>query len=132
MIYTVFFLCFSNYYYMGQYTQETYPIGLFFNLQSEAIAFIDEHPEYGEKGVQTAIPSVVYALSCLKSPYELEITLDDTIIADGYVHCSCLGPIEDGYYYIVDDTFQDYIAVLREMGFTENAYSHYSLFYKVQ
>ena len=69
---------------MGRYTQETYPIRLFFNLQTEAIAFIDEHPEYGEKGVQTAIPSVVYALSCLKSPYELGITLDNTFIENGY------------------------------------------------
>ena len=61
LVYTVFFPLFFNYYYMGRYTQETYPIRLFFNLQTEAIAFIDEHPEYGEKGVQTAIPSVVYA-----------------------------------------------------------------------
>lgn len=132
LVYTVFFLCFSNYYYMGRYTQETYPIRLFFNLQTEAIAFIDEHPEYGEKGVQTAIPSVVYALSCLKSPYELGITLDNTFIENGYIHCSYLGPIEDGYYYIVDDTFPDYITELREKGFTEIAYGHYYLFYKEQ
>lgn len=117
---------------MGRYTQETYPIRLFFNLQTEAIAFIDEHPEYGEKGVQTAIPSVVYALSCLKSPYELGITLDNTFIENGYIHCSYLGPIEDGYYYIVDDTFPDYITELREKGFTEIAYGHYYLFYKEQ
>lgn len=130
LVYTVFFLCFSNYYYMGRYTQETYPIRLFFNLQTEAITFIDEHSEYGEKGVQTAIPSVVYALSCLKSPYELGITLDNTFIENGYIHCSYLGPIEDGYYYIVDDTFSDYITELREKGFTEIAYGHYYLFYK--
>lgn len=130
LAYTIFFLCFSNYYYMGQYTQETYPMRLFFNLQTEAIAFIDEHPEYGEKGVQTAIPSTVYALSSLKSPYELEITLDNTFIENEYVHCSYLGPIEDGYYYIVDDTFPDYITELREKGFTEIAYGHYYLFYK--
>ena len=116
LVYIVFFLCFANYYYMGQYTQETYPIGLFFNLQTDAITFIDEHPEYGKKGVQTAIPTAVYALSCLKSPYDLGITLDDTFMEDGYVHCSYLGPIEDGYYYIVDDTFPDYIAELKEKG----------------
>ena len=53
-------------------------------------------------------------LSCLKSPYELGITLDNTFIENGYIHCSYLGPIEDGYYYIVDDTFPDYITELRE------------------
>ena len=130
LTYTVFFLCFSNYYYMGRYTQENYPMRMFFNLQTDAISFIDEHPEYGEKGVQTAIPSTVYALSCLKSPYDLGITLDNTFVEDGYVHCSYLGPIEEGYYYIVDDTFPEYIIELKERGFTEIPYVHYSLFYK--
>ncbi len=115
LVYTVFFpLFFQLLLYGTIYSGDLSHQIVFLILQTEAIAFIDEHPEYGEKGVQTAIPSVVYALSCLKSPYELGITLDNTFIENGYIHCSYLGPIEDGYYYIVDDTFPDYITELRE------------------
>ena len=130
VLYTAFFISFFSYYYLGQYTAETYPIRLFFNLQSEAISFIEEHPEYGVKGVQTAIPASVYGISCRKSPYELGISLDSPFIENEYVHCGYLGPIEDGYFYIVDDTFSEYSIELRENGFSENKYIHYSLFYK--
>ena len=49
---------------------------------------------------------------------------------DNYIHCSYLGEPEDGYFYIVNNTFGEYANLLRDAGFTENVYIGYSLFYK--
>lgn len=132
IIYVTCFLSFAIYYYNGQYTIDNYPSGYFSILQTDAITFIDSNPSYGKKGVQTAVPTIVYALSSLKPPYELGISLESSFLENGYVHCSYLGSIEDGYYYIVDDAFPDYIVELKDKGFSEINYGHYSLFYKKQ
>ncbi len=129
--YMLLFLEFFSYYYMGQYTADYYTIDIFNIDMREGFAFIDEHPEYGPKGVQAAARAIHVALSSLKSPYELgEVYLETIYLKDGYYHCNCLSGSEEGYYYVVRDIFTEFAAELRSHGFTERKYTNYSLFYK--
>lgn len=131
VFYFINFLLFGRYYYLGTYVQETYPLTHFDILVTDALKFIDENPEYGPKGVQMAEPAVYYALSTLESPYELPFSKEENFyFHDNYIHCSYLGEPEDGYFYIVNNTFGEYANLLRDAGFTENVYIGYSLFYK--
>lgn len=131
LVYSISFLLFGRYYYLGSYTQETYPLTHFDILVTDALEFIEQNPQYGPKGVQLAEPAVYYALSTLESPYELTISKGDNFyFHNNYIHCSYLGEIEDGYFYIVNNTFGEYANTLRDAGFSENTYIGYSLFYK--
>lgn len=131
LFYFISFLGFGRYYYLGSYTQETYPMEHFDILVPEALDFIEQNPQYGPKGVQLAEPAVYYALSSLESPYDLQFSKDTNLyFHDNYIHCSYLGEIEDGYFYIVNNSFAEYASQLREAGFSENVYTGYSLFYK--
>lgn len=129
--YIFYFFQFATYYYLGQYTLDNYPLEYSDIRISEAISFIEANPQYGPKGAQMSELPIFYALSSLISPYELQL-LDpsELYLLDGYYHCSYLGEIEDGYYYIVRDIFTEYAEELRASGFTENNYGNYSLFYK--
>lgn len=71
---------------------------------------------------------VYLGLSTLRSPYELCLFNKDPYVLE-YYHCSYLGEIEDGYYYIVKNNFYEYAEELRFRGYTEIVYSGYSLFY---
>ena len=113
---------------LGGYTTDHYPLPYFDILVSEGIAFIEDNPQYGPKGVQMAEVPVYLGLSTLKSPYELCLFDKDLMVLD-YYHCSHLGEIERGYFYIVRDTFTEYANELRLCGFTEIMYDGYSLFY---
>ncbi len=131
-IYLVAFLRFGHYYFQGFYTADNYPLNHFDITVTEAVEFIREHPEYGPKGAQLAEAPIMLALSTLDSPYDLQLLDPLELYVLDYFHCSCLGEIEDGYYYIVRDTYGSYADDLREAGYTEIPYEskHYSLFYK--
>lgn len=128
-IYAISF--FFTYYYLGQYTLDNYPLGYFYNRVPEAIQFIEEHREYGPKGAQMSELPIHFALSSLYSPYDLQLfDPEELYLMDGYYHCNCLGPIEDGYFYIVRDVYGEYAALLRSEGFSEINYGNYYLFYQ--
>lgn len=127
--YAISFLCFGSYYYLGAYTAEHTPLRYFEIVPTEAISFLSAHPEYGPKGTQMSQQPIYYALSTLASPYELQLFDETNIICDNII-CSTLGPIEDGYNYIVRDFFTEYAQELRDAGFTEITYTNYSLFYQ--
>ena len=132
-VYAIFFFQFGTYYYLGQYTADNYPLGYFDIRVSEAIQFIEEHPQYGSNGAQMAELPIHFALSTLYSPYDLQLfDPHELYLMDGYYHCNCLGEIEDGYYYIVRDVYAEYAGKLRAAGFTEIYYGNYSLFYQAQ
>ena len=132
-VYACFFFQFAGYYYLGQYTTDNYPLGYFDIRVSEAIRFIEEHPQYGPKGTQMAEMPIYFALSSLYSPYDLQM-LDpqELFLMDGYYHCNCLAEIEDGYNYIVRDVYAEYADKLRAAGYSEINYGNYSLFYQEQ
>lgn len=129
-IYFVSFVRFGIYYYLGSYTRDTYPLEHFDITVTEAVKFIREHPEYGPNGAQLAEAPIHFALSTLDSPYDLLLLNPHELWVLDYFHCSHLGEIEDGYYYIVRDIYTEYADKLRASGFTEINYGNYSLFYK--
>lgn len=123
------FTRFFSYYYTGKYTADTYPLPYFDVCVTEAVDFIEANPQYGPKGAQMAEVPVFLGLSMLRPPAELRLFDQDLYVLD-YYHCSNLGLIEDGYYYIVRSNFKEYAEQLRAEGFTEIAYTGYSLFYR--
>ncbi|MCM1099904.1 MAG: glycosyltransferase family 39 protein [Clostridium sp.] len=129
LIFVICFVGFGRYYYGGAYVAENHPMPYFDILIPEAVEFIEDHPQYGVNGAQTAEHTIYLALSSLRSPYELRLINDDPYVLD-YYHCSYLGEIEDGYYYIVRNIFPEYSDELRMKGYTEIVYGDYSLFYR--
>lgn len=123
------FARFGSYYFLGEYRAENTPLPYFDILISEGVEFIDNHPQYGPKGAQMAELPVYFGLSTLRSPYELCL-FDKELMVQDYYHCSHLGEIEDGYYYLVRDSFVEYGNELRASGFKEIMYDGYSLFYR--
>jgi hypothetical protein len=81
------------------------------------------------KGTYMAESKTFFALSTLKSPYEMRFDLSNGELYDDYYTCGMLGEIEEGYNYIVRDTFTEYADLLRSMGFGEIKFVNYSLFY---
>lgn len=128
-IFLICFIRFGNYYLLGGYSADYHPLPYFDILISDGLSFIRENPQYGPKGAQMAEMPVYLGLSTLQSPYELCLFDQDLMVMD-YYHCSHLGLIEDGYYYLVKDTFIEYSNDLRASGFTEIVYDGYSLFYR--
>ena len=127
-----YFLCFLRfgiYYYTGPYTYENYPVSHFDVTVTEAIDFLEKHPEYRNKGTYMAENDIYFALSTLKSPYELKLYDETQLAFDNYYICSTLPEIDTDYNYIVRDTFTEYSDTLRSMGYTEIKYVCYSLFY---
>lgn len=130
-VYAFLFFQFATYYYLGGYTVDYYPVAYFDILTPDAIEFIEEHREYGPKGVQMAEMPIFFALSSLYSPYDLQLfDPHELYLMDGYYHCNCLGEIEDGYFYIVRDIYGEYADKLRAAGFTEINYGNHYLFYR--
>jgi hypothetical protein len=98
-------------------------------LISEGIEYIEEHPEIMNKGTYMGESKEYFALSTLKSPYEMRFDLSNRDLEDDYYKCSMLGEIEEGYNYIVRDVCVEYSDLLRDMGFKEVKFVNYSLFY---
>lgn len=127
--YLLCFLRFGIYYYTGGYTAAHYLIPNSGILVPEALAFLEEHPEYANKGTYMAEHEIYYALSTLQSPYEMELYLEDNLVGDGYFICGTLPAIDTDYNYIVRNGFAEYADILRSLGYTEIQYVNYSLFY---
>lgn len=132
--YFILFLFFAKYYYFGQYMADNYPIPYFDITIGEAVSYLEDHPEIKNKGTYTQEYGMYFALSVLKSPYELaspDFTMWNyergNTYFDYYI-CGGLGPIEEGYNYIVWDIYPDYMEELRALGYEEKKYLMYSLF----
>lgn len=131
--YLLCFLRFGSYYYMGSYTRDYYPMKDFDITVTEALDFLEDHPEYQNKGTYMSGTKLYYALSVLQSPYEMQLTWEaesrPSTDANGYYTCGTLPEIDPNYNYIVRDIYPEYADSLRKMGFAENRYVGYSLFY---
>lgn len=127
-VYAVGFARFGVYYYMGAYTAETSPLAHFDITVTEGIEYLEAHPEYQNQGTYMAEPVVYYMLSTLTSPYE--IPYDIQLLDSDYYICGSLPEIQDGYNYIVRNTFAGYADELRALGYTEITFTGYSLFYQ--
>ena len=84
---------------MGAYTAETNPLTHFDILVTEAVEYLEAHPEFQNQGTYMAEPVVYYMLSTLASPYDVRYDIH-TLDSDYYV-CGSLPEIQDGYNYIV-------------------------------
>lgn len=122
--YLVSFFHFGNYYYRGAYAAENEPLRKFNDPISEAYEFIVENPSLSQKSTQMAQAAIYYAVSALPSPYDFENGANT-----GNFICGTLGTIEYEYNYIVEDEYVEYAQDLRDVGFAENKYNGYSLFY---
>lgn len=129
--YCICFVRFGIYYFGGSYTLENYPLDHFDICVTEAIDFLEEHPEYYHQGTYMAQGDVHFALSALADPSTLDLDPHVTghTIYD-YYHCGTLPEIDLNYNYIVRDIFPEYAAQLRSMGYNEIQYPCYSLFYQ--
>lgn len=126
------FLRFAGYYYGGAYEVENKPLDYFDIMIDEGVAFLSEHPEFQGKGTWMAEAKIYYALSAEASPYDLTFDPEEDGLEEtgtGF-YFSSLGAIEDGYNYIVRDIYPEYAQELRNMGYDEQNYGCYSLFYK--
>lgn len=129
VLYFAGFIRFSTYYYLGGYSTEYRPLPLFAFKMSEAISFLEEHPQFWHNGTYLSENAVFLAVSSLMSPYDLAIDESAVDICD-YYHCGLPEVIEDGYNYIVQDYHAEYAQQLRDCGYTEIRYAGYSLFYQ--
>lgn len=133
-IYLLFFFPFAKYYYGGQYMADYYPIICFDITVGEAVQYLEEHPEIKNKGTYMQEYGMFFALSILESPYKLaspDFTMLDYERGNTYLDyyiCGGLGPIEEGYNYIVWDIYPNYMDELRALGYEEKKYLMYSLF----
>lgn len=127
-VYLIGFARFGVYYYLGTYTAETTPLAHFDILVTDGIEYLEDHPEYQNQGTYMAEPVVYYLLSTLTSPYDVRYDIH-TLDSDYYI-CGSLPEIQDGYNYIVRNIFAEYAAELRARGYTEVAFTGYSLFYQ--
>lgn len=129
--YLLMFARFGNYYYRGGYTAENYPLTHFDIMVTDALNFLEEHPEYQNEGVYMAEPDIYYALSSLSAPFDLGLDpYASGHCFQDYYQCGTLPEIDTSYNYIVRDTFTEYAQELRSMGYTEISYPNYSLFYR--
>ncbi len=129
-IYFFCFLDFSSYYYGGAYTAETDRLPFFDITITDGLRQIADDPVLSGKETQMAQPEIIFALSSLPSPYDLQIGKRDDHFYQNY-HMGSLSSIDDRCNYIVSDgLFDDYCAELRAAGFQEIHYEGYTLFYK--
>ena len=128
MAYLAFFIGFGVYYFGGQYEAENTPLNYFDVLVTEAVDRIEADAALSAKTTYMAESKVYFAASNLISPYELHI--EDEKTYGNYV-LGTLPEISKENNYIVRDIYPNYMDELRAMGFAEEAYKGYSLFYAV-
>lgn len=128
LIYCWGFLRFGQYYYGGGYMGNDARIPYFDVTVEEALAYIEDHPQYRDRVTYMAEADVFFALSSRISPYELRIWEREDNRYGNYVW-SRLGEPEEGCNYIVEHSFDQYMETLRQTGFQEIDYGAYSLFY---
>lgn len=100
----------------------------FSNDITEGICFIESDDILCRRNTWTALSAIIVAAYDLPSPQEYSATEVD----ENYNNwkCHALPAIEDGCSYIVDDSFVEYSQELRNRGFSEEIFDHYSVFYK--
>ncbi len=129
-VYTSCFLRFSIYYYGGQYMSDHDPIIYFFPVVSEAVEYLEEHPEQRNLGTYMDEPGIVLAISSLYPPEELgsmEGANWANSYCDGYYHCRRL-KIDPNYNCIIRHTNIPFLEELRRLGYEEIVFDGYSLF----
>lgn len=130
VMYCIGFVRFSTYYYLGNYTADYHPLSYFDITVEDAVNFLDENPQYLNQGTYLAESPVYLALSMRLSPYDMDMeAFEKSNVFSEYWYCNQLPGIEEGYNYIVRDIYVDYANTLRSLGYGENAYIGYSLFY---
>lgn len=128
MWYGISFARFGTYYYLGGYTIDNQQLLYFDVLTWEAVEYLEENPQYKNKGTYTGEGTVYLALCLRKSPYDVKLYEKNDVIMD-YYHCNTnFVGIEEGYNFIVKDKYPAYAEQLRIMGYTEIRYPGYSLF----
>lgn len=123
--YIALFFNFATYYYGGQYTEDNGLLSFFDTPVDEAYEFVVNDPVLSGKVTQMVQDKIYFALGALLSPYDYQ----SADWSERFM-CGTLNSTSDEYNYIVEDVFVDFMAELRGLGFSENVYHGYSLFYK--
>ncbi len=126
--YLILFVNFGRYYYGGGYSAECYP-AYFMDITVEgAVDYLESHPEIQHKGAYLTQPEIYFALSILRSPYELRLYEEGDVFFE-YYDCNTLGAIDADYDYIVTNVYPEFAEELRQAGFAEVEFTGYSLFF---
>ncbi len=129
-VYTFCFVRFGMYYYGGQYTLDNEPMPYFFPILSEAVEYLEEHPEQRNLGTYMEEPGIVLAISSLYPPEQLgsmEGADWGNSYCDGYYRCRQM-VIEPNYNCIVRHTNTPFLEEFRRLGYEEIVFDGYSLF----
>lgn len=121
---------FGAYYYGGQYTIDQDPMPYFFPILTEAVEYLEEHPEKKNAGTYMDEPGIVLAVSSLYSPEKMgsmENADWSATYCDGYYYCRDL-TARPNYNYIIRHTNEAFLDDLRKMGYEEIVFDDYSLF----
>ena len=130
LVYAFCFGRFGAYYYGGQYTVDQHPMPYFFTIVTEAVAYLEEHPEKKNAGTYMDEPGIVLAVSTLYPPEKMGPMEDadwSATYCDGYYYCRDL-TARPNYNYIIKHTNEAFSNDLRTMGYEEIAFDDYSLF----
>lgn len=130
ILYMGCFVNFSHYYYGGQYREDNDPMLYFFPIITEAVQYLEEHPEKKNAGTYMDEPGIVLAISSLYPPEKLGNMEDadwSATYCDGYYYCRDL-TARPNYNYIINHTNTSYLQDFRAMGYEEIAFDGYSLF----
>ena len=129
----MYIFCFGRfgvYYYGSQYTLDTDPMPYFFQIVTEAVEYLEEHPEQKNLGTYMDEPGIVLAISTLYSPDEMGSMADadwSATYCDGYYYCRDL-TARPNYNYIIKHSNEAFVNDLRVMGYEEIEFDGYSLF----
>lgn len=123
-VYAKNFSFFARYYYGGQYEKEYAWLPLFEPAVDEAIAFLEENPEYKGSSCHTSAFDCVLALALKMSPYEF-----DRLEENEYWNPLSFPAVEPGMSFIMSNTNVDYMNRLRNGGYSEYDFGKYTIFY---
>lgn len=121
---------FGIYYYGGQYTMDQDPMPYFFTIVTEAVEYLEEHPEKKNAGTYMDEPGIVLGISTLYPPEEMGSMADadwSATYCDNYYYCRDL-TARPNYNYIIKHTNEAWMHDLKAMGYEEVSFDDYSLF----
>lgn len=129
-IYAGCFLKFAKFYYGGTYYDATYlKIDNFGLPIEEGLEFIENDEILSEKLTCVWERSIYYAISTQLPPWEFDVVGDAYGIWNNYWF-GALPEITYEYNYIIPQgQYPEYCNAIRQMGFEEIEYDHYSVFY---
>lgn len=131
IFYGAAFIRFGGYYYLGGYSEDHSSLSYFNVTVSEALDYLEENPQYQNKGLYIDGAPVYLALSMRRPPHEMLLGENQKDFFD-YYHCYIPEQIEQDHNYILRDTDGVYAEVLRDLGYQEVKYTGYSLFCREQ